>query len=57
MPILTRLADYQGEADLLPMLRRALNRGGIELASELVCAPHCKPATLTLCCCSMVSTR
>ena len=35
VPILTRLADYQGEADLLPLLRRALNRGGIELASEM----------------------
>lgn len=33
VPILTpKLADYRGEADLLPMLRRALNRGGIELA-------------------------
>lgn len=35
LPILARLSDYQGEADLLPMLRRALNRGGIELTTDL----------------------
>ena len=35
LPILARLADYQGEADLLPMLRRVLSRGGLELTTEL----------------------
>lgn len=35
IPILARLTDYQGEADLLPMLRRVLNRGGLDLATDL----------------------
>ena len=35
VPILARLTDYQGEADLLPMLRRVLNRGGLDLATDL----------------------
>ncbi len=35
LPILARLTDYQGEADLLPMLRRVLNRGGLDLATDL----------------------
>ena len=34
-PIFARLADYQGEADLLPMLRRALSRHGIALATDM----------------------
>ncbi|MCE7981452.1 MAG: hypothetical protein DYG89_09690 [Caldilinea sp. CFX5] len=34
-PILARLTDYQGEADLLPLLRRVLNRGGLALATDL----------------------
>ncbi|HHH40521.1 MAG TPA: NACHT domain-containing protein, partial [Chloroflexi bacterium] len=29
IPIFVRLADYQGEADLIPLVRRALNRHGI----------------------------
>ena len=28
LPVLARLADYQGEADLVPLLRRSLNRSG-----------------------------
>ena len=35
MPIFARLADYQGEADLLPLLRRVLSRNGIALATDM----------------------
>lgn len=35
VPIMARLTDYQGEADLLPMVRRVLNRGGLALATDL----------------------
>ena len=35
VPILARLTDYHGEADLLPLVRRALNRGGLALATDL----------------------
>ncbi len=30
LPLLARLGDYQGEADLLPLLRRAFNRHAVE---------------------------
>ncbi|MEZ4868845.1 MAG: SUMF1/EgtB/PvdO family nonheme iron enzyme [Caldilineaceae bacterium] len=35
LPILARLTDYQGEADLLPLVRRVLNREGLALATDL----------------------
>jgi formylglycine-generating enzyme required for sulfatase activity len=35
IPIFARLADFQGEADLLPLLRRLLSRNGIALASDM----------------------
>jgi len=35
LPLYARLADYQGEADLLPVLRRMLARSGIELTTDM----------------------
>jgi formylglycine-generating enzyme required for sulfatase activity len=35
LPLYARLADYQGEADLLPVLRRVLARSGIELTTDM----------------------
>ncbi|MFM7173618.1 MAG: SUMF1/EgtB/PvdO family nonheme iron enzyme, partial [Caldilinea sp.] len=35
LPLYARLADYQGEADLLPVLRRMLARNGIPLTTDM----------------------
>ena len=35
IPILVHLTDYQGEPDLLPLLRRMLSHNGITLATDL----------------------
>jgi len=35
IPLFVRLADYQGEPDLIPLLRRAFNRRGLAFVSDL----------------------